>query len=254
MKLISWNVNGIRACIKNGFEAFVQNEDSDILCVQETKAGKDDVGKILQQFPYQFWNSAEKKGYAGTATFSKIKPKNVLYGFECKATDEEDKEGRILIAEFDTFFHINTYTMNSQRGLTRLKERQAWDKKYLELLTKLDKQKPCIICGDLNVAHTAIDLANPKSNYNKTAGYTQAEIDGFTTLLNAGFIDTFRHFNKQPGQYTWWSYMFNARAKNIGWRIDYFLASERFMKQVQSSDILPQITGSDHCPVRLVIE
>ena len=253
MKLVSWNVNGIRSILKKGFLDFVAKEKPDILCLQETKAHPHDVDVILKEYtPY--WNSAEKKGYAGTAVFTQMKPLNVFYGHEKRATDEDDKEGRVLTLEFKDFFLVNVYTPNSQRELARLKFRQEWDKQFLQFLTSLEKKKSVVVCGDLNVAHQAIDLANPKSNYNKTAGYTQVEIDGFSAILDAGFVDTFRHFNKEPGHYTWWSYMFNARAKNIGWRIDYFCVSKSLLPHVKKSLILSEVQGSDHCPVELVLE
>ncbi len=253
VKLISWNVNGIRAAAKNGFTHAIKQMNPDIICIQETKAHPEQVDEMLTEFPYHYWNSAEKKGYAGTAIFSKIKPLAVSYGLDNKATDEEDKEGRILTLEFKEYYLVTVYTPNSQRGLLRLKYREQWDKDFLLFLKKLEKTKPVIVCGDLNVAHTEIDLANPKSNYNKTAGYTQVEIDGFKSLLSAGFIDTFREFHKESGQYSWWSYMFNARAKNIGWRIDYFLISKALHQKLKDAFILQEIHGSDHCPVGIVL-
>jgi len=242
MKIISWNVNGIRACIKKGCLDFFKEVNADILCIQETKAHPDQVDKILKKYDHHFWSSAEKKGYSGTAIFSKIKPLSVDYG-----TKEQQKEGRVITLEFDKFYLVNVYAPNSGRGLPRLVYRQEWDQNFLAYLKKLDKT--IIICGDLNVAHTEIDLANPKSNYNKTAGYTQMEIDGLDRLLNSGFIDTFREFDKEPGNYTYWSYMFNARKKNIGWRIDYFLISKKLRSMLKKSFILPKIMGSDHCPI-----
>lgn len=251
MKIISWNVNGIRAVIKNGFEKMMQKENPDLICVQETKAHPDQVDKILHDYPYHYWNAAEKKGYSGTAIFSKIKPLQVIYGM---GIPEHDTEGRITTLELKEFFLVNCYTPNSGRGLPRLKYRQRWDKDFLSYLKKLEKKKPVIFCGDLNVAHTPLDLENPKSNYNKTAGYMQEEIDGFENLLKSGFVDTFRMFNKQPQQYTWWSYMFNARARNIGWRIDYFLVSDSFKSKIKEVYILPKIMGSDHCPVEIEVK
>jgi exodeoxyribonuclease III len=253
MKIISWNVNGIRAVIKKGFLDFIAEEKPDIMCIQETKAHPNQVDALLPEYPHHFWNSAEKKGYAGTAIFSKIKPIKVTYGTAHKATDEEDTEGRVLIAEYEEFFLVNVYTINSKRGLLRLEGRKEWDKEFLVMLKKLDQKKAVIVCGDLNVAHKEIDLKNPKSNYDKTPGFTQAEIDGMDNMQNAGFIDTFRMFNKDPGNYTWWSYMFHARSKNVGWRIDYFLVSEKYTNKVKTSDILPDVMGSDHCPVRLIL-
>ncbi len=251
IKIISWNVNGIRAVLNKGFLDFVQKENPDIVCLQETKAHPDQVDMMLKQYEHHFWNSAEKKGYSGTAVFSKIKPLSVMYG-----RDKENHlgEGRIITLEFTEYFLVTVYTPNSGRGLTRLEFRQEWDIKFLQYLKDLEKKKPVIICGDLNVAHTDLDLANPKSNYNKTAGYTQQEIDGFERYLKAGFIDTFREFNKEPGKYTYWSYMFNARKKNIGWRIDYFLISKELKGKLKTAFILPSVMGSDHCPVGVEIK
>ena len=250
-KLISWNVNGIRAVLNKGFKDFVKKQDPDILCIQETKAHPDQVDEILKEYEHHFWNSAEKKGYSGTAVFSKIKPLSVHYG---KDKDNHKGEGRIIALEFENYFLVNVYTPNSGRGLVRLDYRQEWDKKFFQYLKNLEKSKPVIICGDLNVAHTDIDLANAKSNYNKTAGYTQQEIDGLQRYLDHGFIDTFREFNQEPGNYTYWSYMFNARAKNIGWRIDYFLTSKILKDKIKKSFILPEVLGSDHCPVGIELE
>lgn len=254
LKIISWNVNGIRAAMKNGFSHAMKQINPDILCIQETKAHPEQVDELLTEFPHHYWNSAEKKGYAGTGIFSKIKPLSVSYGLEHTSTDEEDKEGRILTLEFKDYYLVTVYTPNSQRGLLRLKYREQWDKDFLLFLKKLEKTKPVIVCGDLNVAHTEIDLANPKSNYNKTAGYTQVEIDGFNNLLSAGFIDTFREFHKESEQYSWWSYMFNARPKNIGWRIDYFLISKALRPKLKDAFILQEIHGSDHCPVGIELK
>lgn len=250
MKLISWNVNGIRSILKKGFLDFVKKENPDIICIQETKAHFEQVDKMLDDYPHHFWNSSQRAGYAGVAIFSKIKPEAVVYGMGMK---EHDQEGRILTAEFEKYFLVTVYVPNSGRDLPRLPYRQQWDKDFLKYLKGLETSKPVIVCGDFNVAHTEIDLANPKSNYNKTAGYTQVEIDGFTHLIKAGFIDTLREFHPEPGQYTFWSYMFNARAKNIGWRIDYFLISANLRKKLQDAFILPAINGSDHCPIGMVI-
>lgn len=251
MKLISWNVNGIRACIsKNCLNPIIEKEKPDILCIQETKAHPDQVDKLLQDYEYHYWNTAQKKGYSGTAIFSKIKPLNVTYGIDAQ---EHDKEGRVITAEFVNFYLINVYVPNSQRELVRLDYRKKWDEHFLKYLQKLEKKKPLVICGDFNVAHTEIDLANPKSNYNKTAGFTQVEIDGFTDFIDAGFIDTFRELHKEGGHYTFWSYMFNARKKNIGWRIDYFLISANLKSKLEKAFILPEVLGSDHCPVGIVM-
>ncbi len=251
MKIISWNVNGIRAVLNKDFEKSIKKENPDVLCLQETKAHPDQVDELLKQYPHHFWNSAEKKGYAGTALFSKEKPISITNDIGIK---EHDTEGRVITAEFKNFYLVTVYVPNSGRGLVRLEYRQKWDKDFLAYLKTLEKKKPVILCGDLNVAHTEIDLKNPKSNYNKTAGYTQKEIDGLQTFLDKGFIDTFRIFHPdEPGHYTWWSYMFQARAKDIGWRIDYFLVSEKFKQKVKDSFILKEVMGSDHCPVGVII-
>lgn len=255
IKILSWNVNGIRAVMNKGFGSFVQKENPAILCIQETKAHPEQVDVMLKQYPYHYWNAAEKAGYAGTATFSQLQPLRVAQGMGKK---EHDAEGRILTLEFKEFHLVNVYVPNSGRGLPRLKYRAEWDRDFRSYLKKLDAQKPLVVCGDFNVAHTSIDLANPKENYNKTAGYTQVEIDGFSALLNTGsglpnagrsFVDTFRHFHTEPGNYTFWSYMFNARKKNIGWRIDYVLVSRRLLPKIKDAFILPEVMGSDHCPV-----
>lgn len=251
IKIISWNVNGIRAALKKGFLSFVEKENPDILCLQETKAHPDQVDEMLKNYEHHYWNSAEKKGYSGTAVFSRIKPLSVMYG---KDTENHRGEGRIITLEFDGYFLVTVYTPNSGRGLTRLDYRQEWDKRFLKYLLELEDKKPVIVCGDLNVAHTDIDLANAKSNYNKTAGYTQQEIDGLERYFKHGFVDTFREFNKEPGNYTYWSYMFNARKKNIGWRIDYFLVSKKLKSKVKEAFILKEVMGSDHCPVEIEIE
>ncbi len=247
MKIISWNVNGIRAVMTKGFPDFVKKYNPDILCLQETKAHPDQVDELLHDYEHHFWNSADKKGYSGTAIFSKIKPLNVSYG---GGIDVGDTEGRIVTAEFDEFFLVNVYTPNAKRGLARLDYRQEWDKLFYAYLKELEKSKPVITCGDLNVAHTEIDLARPKNN-TKNAGFTQEERSGFQRYLDGGFLDTFRMFNQDPENYTWWSYMFNARAKNLGWRIDYFLASEKLKNNIISAEILNEVMGSDHCPVTL---
>ena len=250
MKLISWNVNGIRACLKKGFATFVEKESPDILCIQETKAHPDQVDKILNDYEHHFWNTAEKKGYSGTAVFSKIKPISVIYG----DGPMEDDQGRVISVEFEKFVLINVYTPNSKRGLVGLERRAEWDKNFNKFIQEWEKKKPVIICGDLNVAHTEIDLAHPKANYNKNAGYTQKEIDGLERYLEAGYIDSFREFNKEAKNYTWWSYMFNARNNNVGWRIDYFLVSKKLKKELKDAFILPEVMGSDHCPVGIILE
>ncbi len=253
LKIISWNVNGIRAVLNKGFLDFVKKEEPDILCVQETKAHPDQLDKMLSQYEHHFWNSAEKKGYAGTAVFSRIKPISVTYG-EDGAKENHKGEGRIITLEYEHFYLVNVYVPNSGRGLPRLKYRQEWDEKFLKHLKHLEKNKPVIVCGDFNVAHSEIDLANPKENYNKTAGYTQIEIDGFENLIKSGFIDSFREFNQQGGNYTYWSYMFNARKKNIGWRIDYFLLSHSLKNQLKEAFILSKVMGSDHCPIGIELK
>ena len=248
MKIISWNVNGIRAALRKGFIESMKKENPDIICIQETKAHPDQVDMAFNEYEHHFWNSAEKKGYSGTAVFSKVKPLAVIYGLGIK---EHDTEGRLITLEFESFFLINTYVPNSGRGLPRLIYRQKWDKALLKYIKGLEKDKPIVLTGDLNVAHKPIDLKNPTSNYNRTAGYMQEEIDGMNNIIKAGFIDSFREFNNEPGQYTWWSYMFNARANNAGWRIDYFIVSPKLIKKTKDSFILPKIFGSDHCPIAL---
>jgi exodeoxyribonuclease III len=251
MKIVSWNVNGIRAALNKDFLKFVEKENPDILCVQETKAHPDQVDEILKEYGHHYWNSAEKKGYSGTAIFSKIKPVSVRYDI---GIEEHDKEGRVIAVEFEDYYLITVYTPNSGRGLVRLDYRKTWDKAFLSFLKELEAKKSVIICGDLNVAHTEIDLANPKNNYNKTAGYTQVEIDGFQKYIDNEFIDSFREFNKEPDQYTYWAYWNNLRKRNIGWRIDYFMISKKFMKNVKKSFILSEVMGSDHCPVGIEID
>lgn len=248
MKLISWNVNGIRAILTKGFEDFVKREDPDIICLQETKAHPSQVDTLLTQYPHHFWHSAIKPGYSGTAVFSKIEPQKVVYGDGLLS----DNEGRVIAAEFEKFILINVYTPNSQRELTRLKFREDWDRRFLSFVQEFEKLKPVIVCGDLNVAHTEIDLARPKDN-TKNAGFTVEERKGLSTFLEHGFMDTFREFHKSGGYYTWWSYMFNARAKDIGWRIDYFLISKSLRSSLQSATIYKDVMGSDHCPVGIII-
>ena len=250
MKIISWNVNGIRAVMKKGFSDFAHKTNPDILCLQETKAHPDQVDKLLDNYEHHYWNSADKKGYSGTAVFSKVKPLKVTYG---GGLDEGDTEGRVIILEFENFHLVNVYTPNSQRGLTRLSYRQKWDGAFLKLLKKLEKSKPVILCGDLNVAHKEIDLARPKNNV-KNAGFTPEERSGFDNYIAAGFIDTFRMFTDSGEHYSFWSYMFNARKKNIGWRIDYFMVSKKLKDKVKNSRILKMVMGSDHAPVELKID
>jgi exodeoxyribonuclease-3 len=249
MKLLSWNVNGIRAVMKNGFLKQIEKENADIICFQETKAHPEQVDKLFQDYPFHVWNPAEKKGYSGTVIFSKIKPLSIKFSKDLL----DDQEGRVIVAEFENFFLVNVYTPNSQRGLTRLKHRQQWDKEFLRMLKNLEKSKPIIFCGDLNVAHRTIDIARPKENQ-KNAGFTIEERLGFDELVKNGFIDTFRFTHKdEKNHYTWWSYMHNAREKNIGWRIDYFCISESLKKYIVKAEILKEIYGSDHCPISLSI-
>lgn len=250
MKLISWNVNGIRACLTKGFEDFFKKIEADIFCIQETKCQPDQVELEFEGYT-SYWNSAEKKGYSGTAIFTKTKPINVTYGI---GIEEHDKEGRVITLEFNDFYMVDIYTPNSKRGLERLDYRQIWEDEIRKYLLKLNESKPVIMCGDLNVAHKEIDLKNPKSNRGN-AGFTDEERYKMTELLDAGFIDTFRliHPNKE-NSYSWWSYMGHAREKNIGWRIDYFIISKDIKNKVKNAMIFPDIYGSDHCPVGLDIQ
>ncbi|MCA9733008.1 MAG: exodeoxyribonuclease III [Deferribacteres bacterium] len=249
MKLISWNVNGIRAALNKGFTDFLKNEDMDILCLQETKAEASQVDIDLNGY-YGFWNSAEKKGYSGTAIFSKIEPIDVQYGINIP---EHDSEGRVITLEFEKFFIVTVYTPNSQRELARLDYRQnKWDIDFLKYVKALEAKKPVIFCGDLNVAHKEIDLANPKNN-RRNAGFTDEERDGFDNIIKAGFIDTFREFNTEGGQYTWWTYRMNARARNIGWRIDYFCISSALRPHLEDAFIRSEVMGSDHCPIGIIM-
>lgn len=249
MKLVSWNVNGLRAIYKKGFEESFKELDADIFCIQETKMQEGQIELDLQGY-YQYYNYAERKGYSGTAIFTKKEPLKVSYGI---GIEEHDKEGRVITLEFDKFYMVNCYTPNSGRELARLEYRMTWEDEFKKYLIKLDKQKPVIICGDLNVAHTEIDLKNPKSN-RKNAGFTDEERSKIEELLNSGFTDSFRKmYPDKEGAYTWWSYMFNARANNAGWRIDYFLVSDRISKNIKDAYIYSEIMGSDHCPVGLEI-
>lgn len=245
MKLISWNVNGLRAVMKKNFLEFLDAEQPDILCLQEIKCSAEDVEQLWPHHYTAFWNSAEKKGYAGTAMFVKDQPLKVAPHI---GIVEHDKEGRVLTAELEDFFLVNVYVPNSKRDLSRLDYRQKWDRDFLAYLKNLEKKKPVIFCGDLNVAHTEIDLANPKSNM-QSHGFTAEERAGFTNFVNAGFLDTFREFEKGPAHYSWWSVFSNARARNIGWRLDYFLISKSLRPRLKKAHILPKVLGSDHCPV-----
>jgi exodeoxyribonuclease-3 len=247
MKFISWNVNGIRAVIKKGFYDFVENYNPDILCLQEIKANKEQVDLKLDSYPYQYWNSAEKKGYSGTSIFSKIKPVNEMYGI---GIEEHDQEGRVITLEFEDYYLVTVYTPNSKRELLRLEYRQRWDSDFLKFVKSLESKKPVIFCGDLNVAHKEIDLKNPKTNH-RNPGFTDEERSSFDNIVNAGFIDTFREFNNDGGHYTWWSYMFQARQKDIGWRIDYFCTSKSLKSNLKDAYILKDVLGSDHAPVVL---
>lgn len=249
MKILSWNVNGIRACLKNGFMDFLESENPEIMCIQETKVQNGQIQLGLNGY-YQYWNSAEKKGYAGTAVFTKIKPLNVKYGINESGTD---KEGRVITLEFEKYFLVNVYTPNSQRGLTRLECRQKWDNKFLSYVKTLEQKKPVIFCGDLNVAHKEVDLKNPKQNV-KNAGFTKEEREGFDNIVKSDFLDTFREFNTEPENYTWWSYRFHARDKNIGWRIDYFCISKKLRERLKDAFIMSKVMGSDHCPIGIIFE
>ena len=250
MRLLSWNVNGLRACLGKGFLDSLRPLDADVVCLQETKMEQGQAEFDLPDYA-DYWNSAEKKGYSGTAVFSRQTPLRVSYGMD---QSEHDTEGRIITLEFDLFHLVNVYTPNSQRGLTRLEYRMRWERAFRDFLKSLDAAKPVVVCGDMNVAHAAIDLRNPKANQ-KNAGFTPEERGKMTELLQAGFVDTFRALHPDlEGAYSWWSYRSNAREKNIGWRIDYFLVSERLMPLVQDAFILPQIQGSDHCPVGLELD
>lgn len=249
MRLLSWNVNGLRACLGKGFEDFFHSMAADIFCVQETKMQQNQSELILDGY-YQYWNDAVKKGYSGTAVFTRIEPLDVTYGMNIA---EHDQEGRIITLEFEQFYLVNVYTPNSQRGLMRLEYRTKWEDDFREYLSKLDAIKPIILCGDLNVAHQEIDIKNPKSNRNN-AGFTDEERGKMTSLLQTGFTDSFRFlYPDKTDAYTWWSYMMNARARNIGWRIDYFIVSNRLTDFVTDAVIYSDIMGSDHCPVGLEI-
>ncbi|MEW9050962.1 MAG: exodeoxyribonuclease III [Neobacillus sp.] len=247
MKLVSWNVNGLRACVNKGFLDYFHEVNADIFCVQETKLQEGQIKLELDGY-HQYWNYAQKKGYSGTAVFTKVKPISVTYGV---GEDDAENEGRILTLEFENFFLVNVYTPNSQRDLARLTYRLDWEGRILAHLKRLDDKKPVVLCGDLNVAHHEIDLRNPKSNLGNS-GFTEEERGKMSVLLENGFIDSYRYFYpEKEGSYTWWSYMRNVRERNIGWRIDYFIVSERLKDQLVTADIHCDIMGSDHCPVVL---
>ena len=250
MKLISWNVNGLRAVMGKGFDESIAALDADVICLQETKVQAGQAEVTLPGY-HQYWNYAEKKGYSGTAIFTRREPQGVRYGMDLP---EHDGEGRVITLDMGNFYLLTVYTPNSQRELTRLDYRMAWEDAFRAYVLGLEKDKPVILCGDMNVAHQPIDLKNPKTNVNN-AGFTQQERDKMTLLLDSGYIDTFRHFHpEETGAYSWWSYMYHAREKNAGWRIDYFLASRRLEDRLVSACIHPEIMGSDHCPVELVAE
>jgi len=249
-KLISWNVNGIRACIEKGFLDYFKNTNADIFCIQESKLQEGQLELELQGY-HQYWNYAKKKGYSGTAVFTKIKPLSVVNGI---GIEEHDNEGRVITLEYKNSFLLNVYTPNAQRGLERLDYRMKWEDDFRNYLVELDKKKPVVVCGDMNVAHKEIDLKNPASN-RRNAGFTDEEREKFTRLLEAGFIDSFRFFYPdKKDAYTWWSYMFNARSRNAGWRIDYFCVSQKLKDRLISASIHDNVLGSDHCPVEVVLD
>ena len=250
MKLISWNVNGIRACLTKGFSDFFKQADADVFCLQETKCQQGQVKLEFEGYK-SYWNSAEKKGYSGTAIFTRKKPINVIYGI---GKEEHDKEGRVITLEFENYYIVTIYTPNSKKELERLAYRMEWEDEIRKYLLHLNEKKPVIMCGDLNVAHKEIDLKNPKTN-RRNAGFTDEERNKMTELLNAGFVDTFRYvYPEKTESYTWWSYIGQARTRNAGWRIDYFITSKQIEKKIKDAIIYSEIYGSDHCPVGLEIE
>lgn len=253
MKIISWNVNGIRAALGKGFAETLTQLDADCVLLQETKAQDDQVEKALEDVDgyHVYCNSAQRKGYSGVVLLTRQEPLRIVRDI---GIDVHDQEGRVIVAEFEAFFLLNVYVPNSGEGLARLDYRQVWDREFLAYMQTLQAEKPLIACGDFNVAHQAIDIARPKANYNKSAGYTQAEIDGFSRFIDAGLVDTFRASHPDTVAYSWWSYRANARAKNIGWRIDYVLVSDVLAGRVRDAFILPEILGSDHCPVGIDME
>ena len=250
MKLISWNVNGLRSCLKKGFLDFYRQERPDFCCLQETKMERGQADVDLGEDILEFWNSAEKKGYSGTAVFTPHEPLAVAYGMD---RDQHDHEGRLITLEYEKFYLVCCYTPNSQDGLKRLDYRMRWEDDFRAYLGELDAVKPVVLCGDLNVAHQEIDLKNPKTN-RKNPGFTDEEREKMTRLLAAGFADSFRRLHPDTVQYSWWSYRMKARERNVGWRIDYFLVSERLLERVRAAEIYDQVPGSDHCPVGLVLD
>jgi exodeoxyribonuclease-3 len=249
MKLVSWNVNGLRACMTKGFEDFFKEVEADVFCIQETKMQREQADFIFEGYE-QYWNSAVKKGYSGTAVFTKIKPISAAYDL---GMDKHNDEGRAITLEFEQFYLVTAYTPNAQRELARLDYRMEWEEDFRAYLLRLEEKKPVILCGDLNVAHKEIDLKNPKSNVGN-AGFSKEEREKMTELLESGYVDSYRHLYPDViGAYTWWSYMFHAREKNVGWRIDYFIVSEKLKDQIQDSVIHNDTLGSDHCPVELDI-
>lgn len=250
LKYISWNVNGLRAAMKKGFMESFEALDADVFCLQETKMQPDQLDLSLPGY-HQYWNSAVKKGYSGTALFSKREPLSISYGM---GKEEHDQEGRLITAEFDDHFLLCCYTPNSQRGLARLEYRMQWEADFLSYMQSLEEKKPVILCGDLNVAHEEIDLANPSSNH-QNAGFTDEERNKMSALLSAGYVDSFRFLHPEEKEaYSWWSYFAKSRERNIGWRIDYFIVSEKLKDRISSASIHPEILGSDHCPVELVLK
>jgi exodeoxyribonuclease-3 len=254
LHLVNWNVNGIRSIIKKDFVKDIKNMNPDMLCLQETKAGLEEVKTVLELLPeYKAYvnSSKARKGYSGTTILTKTEPLSITFDMNI---EEHDQEGRVITAEYDSFFLVTVYVPNSGEGLKRLDYREKWNADFTNYLVSLNAKKPVIVCGDLNVAHKEIDIARAKENYNKSAGYTQREIDGFNALLDAGFVDTFRHLHPEVVKYTYWNYMFNARSRNVGWRIDYFLVSKSIAANVKEAIICNECLGSDHCPVAIKIE
>lgn len=249
MKIISWNVNGLRACYKKGFPQFMEEENPDIICIQETKMQEDQKVWSFEGY-HEYWNDADKKGYSGTLIYTKIEPLSIQYGLDDGAYNDE---GRVITLEFDTFYLINTYVPNVKRDLSRIPYRMVYEDRLREYLVSLSKHKEVILCGDLNVAHNEIDIKNASSNHGN-AGFTAEERGKFNELLDAGFIDTFRHFHPDVEKYSWWSYMFSSRERNIGWRIDYFVVTKNLIPKITNTDILNQVYGSDHCPVLMEIQ